>query len=232
MNNINIAEDIYTIIGKDSKKSLSLDLTTPFILNSAAAILNVDFEDIIIKNSIGEIIEEVKKEDLLTIEEEEVTFYFLNLVDVLFDPIIVEGYTYSKLYPLKELEETEYGLLDGKIVTGNSTIVTIKGYELLKDVIDINRAVNYFNGNYIRRHDINFTYHNEQFEDNNVLKSVIKLENVSVEQGSLYLEEYLPEGENYSSESINNNRYINVNTLENPQYIIPDETYNDEYLQE
>ena len=227
-----VAEDIYTVIGKISKKSLQLDLTTPFILNSAAAIINVDFEDILIRNSIGEIVAEIKKENLSTIVEDNTTFYFLNLIDILFDPITVEGYTYSKLYPLKELEATEYGLLDGKIVTGNSTIVRIKGYELLKENIDIIRVVNYYNGNYIKRHDDNFTYYHEQFEATEGLKSVIKLENVSVEKGSLYLEEYLEDGEQYTSDTTSNTKFLNVNTKEDPKYIITDETNTDEYLQE
>ena len=36
-----IAEDIYTIICNDSKKSLQIDLTTPFVMNSVSTILNV-----------------------------------------------------------------------------------------------------------------------------------------------------------------------------------------------
>ena len=228
----NIAEDIYTVIGKESKKSLRLDLTTPFIFNSAATIINVGYEDIIIKNSIGEIVAEIKKEELLKIEEDSTIDYFLNLVDILFDSIEIEGYTYAKLYPLKELADNEYGLLDGRIVTGKSVIVNIKGYELLKDNVEINRIVNYYNGNYIKRFDENFTYYHEQYEANVELKSVIKLENVAVEKGSLYLEEYLEDGESYTSNQTNNTRFLNVNTDKNPKYIITDETNQDQYLQE
>ena len=60
----NIAEDIYTIISKESKKSVQIDLTTPFVLNSSSTLINVPFEDILIKNSIGEVIEEIKKDYL------------------------------------------------------------------------------------------------------------------------------------------------------------------------
>ena len=49
----NIAEDVYTIISKESKKSIQIDLTTPFVLNSSSTLINVPFEDILIKNSIG-----------------------------------------------------------------------------------------------------------------------------------------------------------------------------------
>lgn len=228
----NIAEDIYTITGKESKKSLQLDLTTPFIFNSAATIINVAYEDIIIKNSIGEIVAEIKKEELLKIEEDSTIDYFLNLVDILFDPIEIEGYVYAKLYPLKELADNEYGLLDGKIITGKDVIVTMKGYELLKSVVDVNKVVNYYNGNYIKRLDDNFTYYHEQYYSTNDLKSVIKLDNVAIEKGSLYLEEYLEDGEQYTSDTTNNTKFLNVNTKENPKYIITDETNPDEYLQE
>lgn len=228
----NIAEDIYTITGSQSKKSLKLDLTTPFVINSSATIINVNFEDINIKNSIGEIVAEIKKEDLLTIEDEDSINYFLNLVDILFDPIEIEGFVYSKLYPLKELNDNEYGLLDGKIITGKDVIVTMKGYELLKSVVDVNKVVNYYNGNYIKRLDDNFTYYHEQYHSTNDLKSVIKLDNVAIEKGSLYLEEYLEDGEQYTSDTTNNTKFLNVNTKENPKYIITDETNPDEYLQE
>lgn len=230
-----VAEDMYTIIGKQSKKSIKLDLTTPFTFNSISTIVNVFYEDIIIKNSIGEILAEVKKEDLLTIIEEEkgivepVTYYFLNLVDILFNPIQIEGYTYSKLYPLKELEETEYALLNGKIVTGKDVIIRIKGYELLKDNVEINRIVNYYNGNYIKRFDENFTYHHQQIESNSFLKSIIKLDNVSIERGSLYLEEYISGSEQYESVESTNLKYLNVNTESDPKYL---ETETDQYLQE
>lgn len=228
----NIAEDIYTITGSQSKKSLKLDLTTPFVINSSATIINVSFEDIVIKNSIGEIVAEIKKEELLKIEDEDSTSYFLNLVDILFDPIEIEGFTYSKLYPLKELNDNEYGLVDGKIVTGKDVIVTIKGYELLKSIVDINKVVNYYNGNYIKRLDDNFTYYHEQYHSTDDLRSVIKLDSVAIEKGSLYLEEYLQDGETYTSIPTNNTKFLNVNTNENPKYIITDETNPDEYLQE
>lgn len=228
----NIAEDIYTITGSESKQSLRLDLTTPFVLNSAATIINVNFEDIVIKNSIGEIVAEIKKEDLLYIEDNETKSYFLNLVNILFDPIEVEGYVYSKLYPLKELEDNEYGLLNGKIITGKDVIVTIKGYELLKSTVDVNKVVNYYNGNYIKRLDDNFTYYHEQYHSTDDLRSIIKLDSVAIEKGSLYLEEYLEDGETYTSTPTNNTKFLNVNTNENPKYIITDETNPDKYLQE
>ena len=76
----NIAEDVYTIISKESKKSIQIDLTTPFVLNSSSTLINVPFEDILIKNSIGEVVEEVKKETLLSIKEldgigQDITYY-------------------------------------------------------------------------------------------------------------------------------------------------------------
>lgn len=229
-----IAEDIYTIICKESKKSLQIDLTTPFVLNSVATIINVPNEDIVIKNSLGEIVAEIDKKELLSITEknevgDDTTYYFLNLVDILFDPIEVEGFIYSKLYPLKELEENEYGLSKGKIITGKDVIVKIKGYELIKSEVDIVRVVNYTNGNYIKRVDKDFTYYSEQTIGNIDLRNIVKLNNNSIEKGSIVIEEYYENGENYTSNPINNLKYLNVNTKEDPAYL---EVDIDTYLQE
>ncbi len=229
-----IAEDIYTIMCEESKKSLQLDLTTPFVMNSVATIINVPYENISIKNSIGEVVDEFKKEDLLTITEtneqsEKIHYYFLNLVDILFDPIEVKGYTYSKLYPLKELERNEYGLYKGKIITGKDVLVKIKGIELIKTEIDVVKVVNYTNGNYLKRTDENFTYYSEQIIGDEDLKNIVKLNNTSIEKGSLIIEEHYENGEDYTSTPTSKLRYINVNTTEDPAYL---EVDIDTYLQE
>ena len=230
----NIAEDVYTIISKESKKSIQIDLTTPFVLNSSSTLINVPFEDILIKNSIGEVIEEVKKETLLSIKEldgigQDITYYFLSLVDILFDPIEVEGYVYNKLYPLKELEENEFGLERGRIITGKDVLVKIKGIELIKTEVDVVKVVNYTNGNYLKRTDENFTYYSEQIIGDEDLKNIVKLHNTSIEKGSLIIEEHYENGENYTSTPTNKLRYINVNTTEDPAYL---EVDIDTYLQE
>ena len=229
-----IAEDIYTIMCEESKKSLQLDLTTPFVMNSVATIINVPYENISIKNSIGKVVAEIKKEDLLTITEtneqsEKIHYYFLNLVDILFDPIEVKGYTYSKLYPLKELERNEYGLYKGKIITGKDVLVKIKGIELIKTEVDVVKVVNYTNGNYLKRTDENFTYYSEQIIGDEDLKNIVKLTNTSIEKGSLIIKEHYENGENYTSTPTNKLRYINVNTTEDPAYL---EVDIDTYLQE
>lgn len=229
-----IAEDIYTIMCEESKKSLQLDLTTPFVMNSVATIINVPYENISIKNSIGKVVAEIKKEDLLTITEtneqsEKIHYYFLNLVDILFDPIEVKGYTYSKLYPLKELERNEYGLYKGKIITGKDVLVKIKGIELIKTEVDVVKVVNYTNGNYLKRTDENFTYYSEQIIGDEDLKNIVKLNNTSIEKGSLIIEEHYENGEDYTSTPTSKLRYINVNTTEDPAYL---EVDIDTYLQE
>lgn len=235
---MDITEDVYTLICKDSKKSIQIDLTTPYILNSQSAIINVPYENIIIKNSIGELIIEVDKKELLTIEEKDIvgadiTYYFLNLVDILFDPIEVVGYTYSKLFPLKELEDNEYGLLQGKIITGKDVIVDIKGYELIMTEVDVVRVVNYSNGNYFKRVDENFTYYSEQILGDDVLKNVVKLNNVAIEKGSILIEEYYEDGESYTSTPTSNIRFINVNTTVDPNYIqVESDSQTETYLQE
>ena len=229
----NIAEDIYTITSVLSKKSIELDLTTPFVLNSAATIINVPFEDITIKNSIGTIVAEIKKEELLTIVEDPDTYYFVNLVDILFEPLVVEGYKYSKLYPLRELADDEYGLKNGMVVTGKDVIVNVSGYELLKTEVDVNKVVNYTNGNYVKRLDDDFTYYNEQIINGSDIYTIIKLDNVSIERGSLILEEYNNNsGEDYTSTPEDERRFLNVNTEDTPMYVIVDEDNPNNYLQE
>lgn len=228
----NIAEDIYTIQGLTSNKSIQIDLTTPFVLNSISTIINVSYEDILIKNSLGELVEKIEKEKLLKIEEEEITYYFINLVDILFDPLEIEGYVYSKLYPLIDLKENEYGLINGSIITGKDIIVKVKGIELLKTIVETNKIINYSNGNYIKRLDDNFTYYNDQIVGKDNTNTVIKLNNVSIEKGSLILEDYYEEGELYYSKPEDNRKYLNVGTTEEPNYIIVDEEDPNMFIQE
>ena len=178
--------------------------------------------------------EEVKKETLLSIKEldgigQDITYYFLSLVDILFDPIEVEGYVYNKLYPLKELEENEFGLERGRIITGKDVLVKIKGIELIKTEIDVVKVVNYTNGNYLKRTDENFTYYSEQIIGDEDLKNIVKLTNTSIEKGSLIIEEHYENGEDYTSTPTSKLRYINVNTTEDPAYL---EVDIDTYLQE
>ena len=59
--------------------------------------------------------------------------------------------------------------------------------------------------------------------------SIIKLDNVSIERGSLYLEEYISGSEQYESVESTNLKYLNVNTESDPKYL---ETETDQYLQE
>lgn len=234
-------EDVYKIISEVSKKSIDIDVTTPFSKNSSNMLINVPFENIIIKNSIGELVKYIKKEDLYTLTEkefdfknsEEITLYFVNLLNILYEPILVENFTPSYLYPIKELAENEYGLKDGKIVTIKDKILNIKGYELISNKVDCIKTVNYKNGNHIKRLDDSFTYYHEQIEQISEPKTIIKLDKVSIEKGTLNIYEYLDGlGEQYESEGTSTIRYLNVGTTIEPKYIQTDESDLNIYLQE
>lgn len=228
---IDIPEDTYLIVSKDSRKSLQIDLTTPFILNSSSTIINVPYEDIIIRDSLGEVVYKEDKDNLLTIEElneigESTKYYFINLVDILFEPIEVEGYTYNKLYPLVALGDKEYGLERGRIITGKDILVNIKGKELIKTEVEVIKVVNYINGNYFKRIDDNFTYYDEQTIGDVALQNIVKLNNVSIEKGSIQIEEYYEDKTRYTSNPSSSFKFINVNTEEDPAYLdVDDNTY-------
>lgn len=225
---LKVKEDIYKIV-TESKLSIDIDLTTPFVKNSSATLIAVPYEDLYIKNSIGELVRKVSKESLVVYSN----LYFLNLVNILFEPIKVKGFQYSTLYPIAELSEGEYGLLDGKILTSGEKILEVEGYELLESVIKHSKIVSYENGNYIKRLDDNFNYYHQQIEQSDVLKTVIKLDKVSIQKGTLELYEYTDGlNETYISDTSSNKKYLNVGTNESPIYILTDEDDLNTYLQE
>lgn len=191
---IKVKEDIYYITSKDSRKSISIDLTTPYTKNSSTTLIAVPNEDIEIKNSIGELIHTIQKENLLTIVDNEITYYFINLINILFSEPEVNyidylGNTtkqsYSLLYPLKNLDSNEYGLIRGKVVSNTYSILKVKSKEVLKTTVDTVKVVNRTNRNFLKRLDSDITYFESQFESNEDGRNVIKLQTVAVEQGSL-----------------------------------------------
>lgn len=182
---LDVKEDLYTLISSTTRKSVVIDLTTPFIKNSSSALLQVPNEDIIIRDSLGKNILTITKDKLLNIDE----VYFINLVGILFTPLIVEGLQYSSLYPIKQLQDNEYALQDGKVIAASGVIFNVQGYELLKTEVTCNRVVNYTNGNYIKRVDDSYAYHYEQELDIAEPITVLKLNNVSISKGSLIIED-------------------------------------------
>lgn len=185
--NTSVKEDVYTLVSSDTKKYVHIDITTPFIKNSSAAIIQVPNEDIIIRNSIGQDILKVDKSKL--IYNKTIDLYFLSLVGILFKPLSVEGLTYSTLYPIKELDDNEFALNNGKIVCNGGTIINYSGYEFIKTNVSFNKVVNYTNGNYLKRTDTAYTYHHEQVLDEYTPVTVLKLDNVSIERGSIQIED-------------------------------------------
>lgn len=190
---LNVKEDVYTIISKDTRKYLTLDLTTPFIKNSSAALIQVPNEDILIRDSLGNTLVTITKDKLLQLDD----IYFLNLVGTLYTPLLVSGLVYSPYYPIKELNDGEYALLEGKIVATSGVLFDVQGYELLRSEVNCTRVVNYTNGNYIKRLDDSYTYYHEQELDVSEPVTVLKLDSVSIAKGSLVIEDSSYKQNNY-----------------------------------
>ena len=223
-------EGMYKIVGKTTRKSVDIDLTTPFTSNSINTIIQVPYEDIIIYDSLNNEISTILKKDLLLIEEinnglEEST-YFINLVDLLFEPPIIEDLKLNKLFPIEALKDGEYGLSNGYIEVNSNTVLKYKGYELIKTEVPVVKTVNYTNNNFIKRVEDGFTYYEEQYEDYYELKNVIKLKNASIEKGSILIEEFYGDINDYISEPLHLQRLINVSTKEDPTYVKVDEDDN------
>ena len=229
-------EDIYKIVSKETKKSLNIDLTTPFTSNSINTIIQVPKEDIYIYDSLNNIVATVDKKSLLVIKETsngvEEEYYFLNLVDILFLEPIVGDLKLNKLYPLIALSEGEYGLQDGQLDVNSSTIVKFKGCEILKTSVDIVKVINYTNNNYIKRVEEGFTYYEEQYEDHYDLQTTIKLKSASIEKGSVVIEEFYGDIKDYISEPLQLHRLLNVNTVEEPKYLKVDADNDNKLLKE
>lgn len=228
---LNVKEDVYTIISQN--KSLTLDLTTPYLKSSIGALIAVPFSDILIKDSIGVTIKEILKEDLHSIKDKEETYYFLNLIGILYKEISIKNFKHSPLYPIQELNDFEYGLFDGKIKTLGDQILSVDGFELIETVVNHSKVISYQNGNYIKRLDENFTYFHEQIEQADIAQTIIKLDKVSIEKGSLQIFEYTDGlGENYQNSTSDNVKYINIGSPTEPNFIIQDENDLNIYLQE
>lgn len=225
--NLKEKEDFYTITSKLTKKTVELDLNTPFSKNSVNMIIQVPNEDIVITNSLNEVVRLIKREELLSLKEVEygieIVSYFINLVDVLFDKPSVSSLSYNKLYPLVALEEGEFGLKDGKIVVKSNPVVSYKGFEMLITEVEVGRFVSYTNGNYMKRVEEGFTYYEEQFEDNYNLKTTVKLKSSSIAKGSLVIEEFYGDINDYSSTPKNREKLLNINTREQPILLGVDE---------
>ena len=192
---LKLKEDTYRLVSQNTKRYIEYDISSSFLNTAQSTIIQVPYEDINLSDSLGNIIEVFNKEDLYSIVEGEVTYYFISLAKTLYQITEVTGYEFNPMYPLVALESKEYSLEDNKLVLGSNNIVTISGFKLNKINIEKKLVVSYQNGNIWERTNPLYTYHHTQLDRDNIEKTVIKLDHRSIEKGTLALYEY----DNYSS---------------------------------
>lgn len=184
-------EDTYKFIATDSKRYIELDINSNFITDSSTAILQVPNEDIKLVDSLGNLIHEFKKDSHLQLSNNlDETVYFISLLNILYEPPVIEGFVTNDLFPLKANDSNEFGLEDGKLILGKGSIVSVKGYKIIKTKINTKLEISYQNGNTWERLDTLYSYYNEQIDSKNKETNIIKLDHRSIEKGSLKIYEY------------------------------------------
>lgn len=183
---IRVKEDTYKIVSKNTGRYVLKNVSKQFIENSHEFLYQVPNDDLIIKNSLGVEILTVSKENLLEIDG----VYFINMLNIFSNEPKVDGYSLNPLYPLVALEDDEYALEGGKIILGKGTVAIYTGYKTIKTKVPTKLTVSYQNGNIWERQGTLYTYHHEQIEKTNREASIIKLDHVCIEKGSLTIYEY------------------------------------------
>lgn len=223
-------EDNYLLITKDSRKRLNININSNFTLDSTNTIFQVPDEDILLYDSIGNLLYTFKKENHYTaLDENNENIYFVSTVNVLYQPPEVEKYVYNPMYPLLTLKENEYSIDEGKIVLGKGSIVFASGWKIVKTNINKSIRISYQNGNSWERIDTLYTYYHEQIDKSSIEKNVIKLDHRSIEKGSLQIYEYNA----YESLGNESDVYISVmNTNRFENYFVKPEEDSNIYLEE
>lgn len=222
-------EDDYKLIVKSTKEFINIKINSSYIESGCEALYEVPYDDILLKDSLGNTLIEISKENLLKIETNDTANYFVSLIGVLYTLPTVGGYTPNLLYPLRNLDETEYSVINGKIILGKGSIENISGYQVIKTKINKKLSVSYQNGNTWERIDPLYTYYNEQIDKRGIETSVIKLDHRSIEKGSLNIFEYNA----YESVGSDSTGYIAVSNqyLKDKTYIASEKNP-DQYLEE
>lgn len=217
-------EDDYRLISSITRKFIDYKVTSNFIRSASNALIQVPKEDIELVDSLGVVLRVFKEEDLLKIEEDEETIYFVSLIGILYRLPEVTNYMPNLLYPFKALAENEYSLEDGKIILGKGTIINIIGNKIVKTKVSKKLDISYQNGNTWERLDRLYTYHNTQIDTRPKETTVIKLDHRSIERGSLTIYEY----NSYDTVGTEDSVFINVanNYLNNSQYLTEEQGTN------
>lgn len=223
-------EDTYKLVAATSKQAINVNVTSGFSLNSSNTIFQVPNEDILLVSSIGEVIKEYKKEDHYIIADEASNslINFISLAESIYQAPLISGYTFNPLYPIQALSKDEFGISNGYVILGSGSIVHYNGFKISKTVINKLLSVSYQNGNTWERIDPLYTYHHQQIDHSIREKSVIKLDHISIQKGSLQIFEYT----DYDKVEVESNVFIsleNNNKKPSTEYISSEEnTYIEE----
>lgn len=222
-------EDDYRLVTKVSKRFIDISITSNFITNNTKALYQVPEEDILLLDSLGNVIKEFKKEDHLTLVDSDITIKFISLIGILYELPKVDKLIPNLLYPFTALSDNEYSVVDSQIVVGQGSIVEVSGYRILKTKVNKRLDISYQNGNVWERLDPLYTYHNTQIDTGAKETTIIKLDHRSIEKGSLEIFEYNA----YESLSDESNVYIAVdNHYMNENKYITEESGTDTYIKE
>lgn len=223
-------EDTYKLVASTSKQSLNISVTSDFSLNNSNTIFQVPDEDILLVSSIGEVLKEYKKENHYVVMDESTgnLINFISLAESIYQPPSITGYTFNPLYPIQALSKDEFGISDGYVILGSGSIVHYNGFKISKTVINKLLNISYQNGNTWERIDPLYTYHHQQIDHSVREKSVIKLDHISIQKGSLQIFEYT----DYDKVEVESNVFIsleNNNKKPSTEYIESEEnTYIEE----
>ena len=222
------AEGFYRIVTKGA--SLLLDLTTNFLDNSSSLTIIVPKEDIKIINEVDEVLYLIKKESLNTFEVDNTTYYYLNLVETLYEPFVIEGCTLNTLYPIVELETNEYAVEDGVLIINNVLENTASFYKTSAVKSDYSKHVSYLNGNFLKRETPEYTITSTTDVINST--NVIKLNNTFIKKGSITFKEIKDtDSEKYNANLNPEVRFLNIGTEEEPLYLKPDDVNEIDYIE-
>lgn len=223
-------EDTYKLVAATSKQTINVDVTSGFSINSSNTIFQVPDEDILLVSSIGEVVKEYKKEDHYIIPDESTgtVINFISLAESIYQPPLIDGFTFNPLYPIQALSKDEFGISDGFIILGSGSIVHYNGFKMSKTLVNKVLNISYQNGNTWERIDPLYTYHHQQIDHSIREKSIIKLDHISIEKGSLQIFEYT----DYDKVEVESNVFIsleNNNRKPSTEYIESEEnTYIEE----
>ena len=222
-------EDNYKLVLNKSKRYLDLPVSSNFISDSSTLLVQVPFEDVILMDSLGGVVHQYKKEELLKITKNEEEVFFISLINILYEPTSITGYSYNSLYPLVMNTPNEFGLENGRLVLGKGAIVKVKGNRVIKTKVKNSLEISYQNGNIWKRLDPLYTYHHEQIDTRPVETTVIKLDHRSLQKGSLKIYEYNA----YETIGNEDNNYIAVaNAYMKDNSYITEEINSDTYIKE